>query len=452
MKILSLREIGRSNNWMVGYWLILPILPFFQPAALSRASAAEPALVQLVPPLTNIVWVGERVRFSIELLVQGQFSGTSYFDVPEVEDAIVMRPSERPLLSSKTVDGESYVTQTHEFVLFAQRPGERTVPPITARFSSKERFDKPAVEHRLQTAPLQVKAVAPQGARPGEVVVSTTDFEATETWSPRTSQAKVGDAFTRVITMRANGVPGMLLPPLRLSRIEGLAAYPKPPQVQDRTERGDFAGERIESVTYVCERAGEFEIPEILVRWWNPKSQDWKEKRFPAMTLEVAENPALANLGPANAQNKLIPGASKPGRLTQLWPLFASVLALLFSSPWIIRRLCAARQKWVGTEPAHFARLMRACRRSDASAVDREFNLWLWRFGCSSRDPAVLLGASGDPSWSQEWLGLQRRLAGLQSDWHGGALSTQLRRLRRKLLSEAREERTAVLEPLNPVA
>jgi len=431
--------------------LIVAVLPFVQAATHLPASAAEPALVQLVRPATNVVGVGERVTFSVELLVRGQFSGTTHFDVPEVEDAIVMRPSDRPVLGSKTVDGESYVTQTHEFVLFAQRAGERTVPPITARFSSKERFDKPTVEHGLQTAPFQVKAVAPKGSRPGEVVASTTEFEVTEAWSPQPSQAKAGDAFTRVITMRANGVPGMLLPPVRASRIEGLGVYPKPPKVQDRTERGDFTGERIESVTYVCERAGEFEIPEIVIRWWDPSLQDWKETRFAAVTLEVAENPALANLSQANAENQPSPNAST-GRLTYLWPLFASILALLILSPWIMRWLRAARQKWAGSEPAHFARLTRACRRSDALAVDREINLWLGRFGCSSRDLTVLGGASGDTAWSREWLGLQRRLAGLPSDWHGRALSGQLRRLRRNMRSRSREERSAALEPLNPMA
>lgn len=417
-------------------------------AALLQASAAEPALVQLVAPSTNAVWVGERVSFAVQLLVPGQFSGAAYFDLPEVEGVILMRPSERPLLGTETVDGESYVAQRHEFVLFAQRPGAFTVPPLTARFSSKERFDKPAVDHRLKTPPLRIQAVAPEGLRPDEVVVSTTAFEATETWNPTPSDAVTGAAFTRTITMRANNVPGMLLPALRYPRTQGLGVYPKPPQVNDRTERGEFTGTRIESVTYICEAAGTVQLPPIEIRWWNPATTTWHTNRFPAVSLEVADNPALTSRGP-DQDGDTASTASPSARWVRRGSWIVGGMALLWLSPWFLRRLQAIRQARATSERAQFARLIQACNRSDASAVDQEFNRWLARSGASKPHTRAGHGRGDDEAWSREWLGLQRCLAGLQPDWDGRALSHELRRLRRQRRARSTTA-PAGLKPLNP--
>jgi len=55
-------------------------------------------------------------------------------------------------------------------------------------------------------------------------------------------KAKVGDAFTRIITMTADDLPGMAFPPFNAGRIEGLGVYTKPAQVADKMQRGAFTG------------------------------------------------------------------------------------------------------------------------------------------------------------------------------------------------------------------
>ena len=87
----------------------------------------------------------------------------------------------------------------------------------------------------------------------------------------------MGDAFTRTVTRSAPDVPAMAFPPLPVTDLDGTAAYPKPPVVRDHSERGTFTGTRIDSVTYVCERAGTGTLPALEFPWWNVRTQTLEE-------------------------------------------------------------------------------------------------------------------------------------------------------------------------------
>ena len=114
----------------------------------------------------------------------------------------------------------------------------------------------PTNEHRLQTEPFNIKVTAPKGAVAGEGVVSTSELSATETWSPKPVDAKVGNAFARTITVHVHVAPAMLLPAPNFGNPEGFAIYPKSQQIQNHTECGEFIGECIDTVTYVSTLAG----------------------------------------------------------------------------------------------------------------------------------------------------------------------------------------------------
>ena len=412
-------------------------------------SAAELARVEVIAPTTNTVWAGQRVTFAVELLVQGQFAGSPHFDVPDVPGAIILKPSERPLLGTREIEGESYTSQRHDFDLFVQRAGACSVPPFTVRFASRERFGLPVVEHELRTRLFKVEAKAPPGASPGEIIVSTTELTATESWTPKPVGAKVGDAFTRRISMKAGGVPGMLLPALEHQRVEGFAVYPKPPEVRDRTERGELTGERVESVTYVCEHAGTFEIPELALRWWNPKESVWKERTFPAVAIEVAENPALAAAASLASE-------PRPLRSMGVWlrwlaaVVTVSLIVLWIVGPRLLRWWRNWRETRAASEPAQFARLLQACGRGDAPATYRQLTVWLARFGRATSDLSNRRPGDAGPPLVEQCLRLQQRLAGMNPRWDGRALTAELKTLRQQWRIEKSGAASAGLLPLNP--
>jgi hypothetical protein len=257
----------------------------------------------------------------------------------------------------------------------------------------------------------------------------------------------VGDAFTRNITLRADQVPGMLLPVLAHERVEGLAVYPKPPLIQDHTERGEFAGERLESVTYVCEQTGAFDIPEVVIRWWDPNAKTWHEKRLPAVKLEVA---ALAE-DTAQTQTGQPAGAtSRPVNWVWWSAVAAMVVLLALASPWLRRAWQRWQQVRLASEPGHFARLMRACRAGNAPGADRALTLWL---DCLALPHTTLAAeTTTDATLAEELHGLQEALIGRRPAWSGAALANRLRTWRHhKARRDHHPLAAARLPTLNPL-
>jgi hypothetical protein len=119
-------------------------------------------------------------------------------------------------------------------------------------------------------------------------LISTHELRLTQTWVLEPKQvARLGDAFTRTLTLSAPDVPGIVFPPLPLAPVDGLAVYPQQPVVQDQVERGTFLGTRTQTVTYVCERPGVVILPAVHLPWWDVQQQQLLQVSLPALTLEI---------------------------------------------------------------------------------------------------------------------------------------------------------------------
>jgi len=148
----------------------------------------------------------------------------------------------------------------------------------------------------------------PPGAEKLGTILSARNLTAVESWKPEAGKAKAGDAFTRTIIFSAPDIPAMAFPPFPTPPIDGLGIYPKSPEVLDHNDRGQLRGERRDVIIYVCQRPGQFVIPATRLTWWDLDSKQLRAIDFPALTLDVAPNPAMetALTTPASAQRSLL--------------------------------------------------------------------------------------------------------------------------------------------------
>jgi hypothetical protein len=142
---------------------------------------------------------------------------------------------------------------------------------------------------------------------------------------------------TRIVTARAEETPAMLLPPITLAVVDGLAVYPAQPSLEDKTEgRTDaLTARRTDSATYILQRAGGYVLPAIDVRWWNASEGRVETAHLDAVPMQVAVNPA------AEA------GSPTPGRrwnwmaivdlVADHWIAAILALAALVALCWIVR-------------------------------------------------------------------------------------------------------------------
>ena len=99
----------------------------------SNRLTAQPAFARTEITSKGDIWVGQRITLAVELLVPGYFAGTPSFDLPSVPEMLLIPPSERPVLSSEQIEGASYTTQRHEFLVLARRAGGYEIPAFAIR-------------------------------------------------------------------------------------------------------------------------------------------------------------------------------------------------------------------------------------------------------------------------------------------------------------------------------
>ncbi len=420
------------------------------PAGVHSAENDLSGRLRIEAPSMNRIWVGQRIPFFIDLLSPTVFSGAPVFDLPEVPGAVLFKLPGRPTVSSETLEGTTYSVQRHEFALFPQRAGTVTVPPFSVRFGVAEDFtSKTVVEQRMTTEGLRFEVTAPPGTENLAPLVSTRSLTVEERWEPAPESAEVGDAFTRTVTLVSPGFPGMALPPVPATEIPGMGVYPKPARVNDRAERGDLVGERIDTVTYVCEAPGRVTLPRVVYHWWDTEAETLQTVELHAVTLTVAAAPEGAGSGAA--------GRSIPRGVDGPWfwgigaLLLAAGLGWRFRKPVVDRwrRFCRQRE---GSEPAFFRRFLSACRRNHAAAAFNALMQWLGRVEPTGETATIerFTQRFEDPSLAEELVSLQRAVVDRVDDWNGSGLARQMKAHRRRIARGNAKRAATSLPPLNP--
>jgi hypothetical protein len=412
------------------------------------AADAEPRVkVELSP--RDGAWVGQRVTLAVTLHAPDLFAGVPSFDVPPIPGAVVVPPAGSPVIGSESVGGDMFTTQRHEFAVYAQRPGVVRIPPFPIRFETNAGFGKPTVRRQVTTAELSFTAKTPPGAEGLGTVIAARGLTVTDEWRPEPKAAKVGDAFTRTLTVAAADVPGMVFPPLRGDVVEGLAAYPKQPAVDDRTDRGMLTGRRVETVTYVCEKPGTVTVPDRTLTWFDLDAKELKTVKLQGRTFTVSPNPNAAAT-PAAAP------APTPPRAGWWWILGAA--GGLAALGWFVTVRVWPWWKLVRAERAesdarYFARFRHACHASDPHGVYVALVAWLDRFGPMTIDDFI--ARAGDPELAKGIDALRDRVY-TRSDpaatvmWSAHHLLERTESARRRCRSATGHLGADPLPPLNP--
>jgi len=371
--------------------------------AIAAQAEVDPVAVR-VPEAK--AWIGQRVPFYIELRAPGSFVGTASFDWPQLPGVLLIKIG-NPVVGSQTIAGESWFVQTHEFALFSQKAGLLELPAFPVRFACREGFIGPAKDVEAQAPGAKIEIQRPPGSEPLGFLVTAESLEIAETWTPAPGPSHVGALFKRAIVQRAPNVPGMALAPAPATAPAGIRIYPADAQTSDRLERGDFVGERRETIAYLLQKPGTFTLPAMAYVWWNPKTERLESKTLPGVTFEAAPAPAAL-------------AARKRPATRRAWPWLAAAAIIAGAALWHARRPCGRGsqcRRWLNPPDRVAARkLLRACRRNDPAAAQGAWNIWR-----DMQDPRF----QPSPDLNSAVLGLHRCLFGPapSAEWAGGDLA-----------------------------
>ena len=396
-------------------------------------------------------WSGQQVTLNLDLKTSGFSFSNAHFNLPEVSGAFLMQTDTTTIKLSETVDGKSWQVLRYPLALYPQRSGQLDIPPIAVRFTTSSSYGSVEKSFEFQTEPLQLTVKSPPGVNEGDLVISTTSFNLEYDWQPQSGTARSGDAFTLTVTRRANDISGMLLPPLPVFQANGLAAYPQAPEVSDKTNRGDLTGERTDSIIWVIEKPGVYNIPGIRFQWWDPDSRELKQQIVPGLDLDVLPSPEDSDTSDIGAE-------SEKADNNYSW-LLAAILAMMAAAFLWLRfgpgKSRTPRQSQE-TEESSFARLQAACKAGQPAQAYSAIHTWLtWHstaFSSASRRLTLSEFARicNDPGLGAELDQLQEALVHTDNSWQGDQLLTSLLRVRREIRQQKASRSSAQLAPLNP--
>ena len=284
---------------LVGLWLAAPVLlasdlqPLLDSGDLQVESRVEPG-EGLVP--------GQRGRLVISVATSGWFAGGTRIRIPEVPGLVILQTEQFAANASETRGGSTWVVQRWTLDVYPQRAGSFTIPPI----SLSVQVNAGAGEARageVQSPPLALEVTLPAALAEIDSWVAAPDFSVSQRVDRDLANLQPGDAFERRIEFRGEDVLAMMLPEFDEPELPGLAAYPAPAQLDNRSNRGQAVATRTRVISYVVEQPGSYVLPAQDFFWWDTRSQTLQVLTLDALVVEVvgevpAGKPATAKLAP----------------------------------------------------------------------------------------------------------------------------------------------------------
>jgi hypothetical protein len=375
----------------------------------------EPIVRTAIEP--QRVMVGQSTTLRVEVLAPNYMTSPPDLAGFQLRNAVTRQL--QSVNTNEQQNGIEYAGVRFEFAIYPLEPGAYAVPgqKLTIKYAAEPPATREAV---ISLPPIEFQAFIPDAAASVRPFVTADRLTAEQTIQRSSEALKVGDAVTRIVTVKATGTPAMLLPPATFHAIDGLAVYPAQPSLQDKTEgRSDvMLSSRVDSVTYMSEAAGNYVLPAIDISWWNAADGRIERTHLDAVTLQVAANPLAVPSTRASAArfnwNAIVDFVADQWLLALI--ILAAIALLTWFAPRVLKALFAIlrqrREAWLQSESFFFNRLRHAARRGDARAAYFALLDWLQRFEPAAPLHSIeaLKTATSDRALTQEIDALETHL------------------------------------------
>jgi hypothetical protein len=242
----------------------------------------------------DTVYVQEQLLFTVRLFYTINGIRNPQFTELEMPDTVIQLIGS-PNQYEELIEGVRFGVYEKRYVIFPQRSGPLEIPDILFRgevTDGSSNFVFRNLNTRRVTAFIDGITInvdeRPAAVQGGDFWLPVSNLTLEEEFSTDITDLRVGDSVIRTITMVADGLDGAVLPPFTPTEIEGFNVYPDPPDIQRTFVDGSIVGTRIETSTIVPTSAGELEIPQIEIPWWNVDTNQMESTIVPATRITVA--------------------------------------------------------------------------------------------------------------------------------------------------------------------
>ncbi len=273
-------------------------------------------------PADNIV-PGQKLALELKISTNRWFTGGTRIVPPEVPGLVILQTEAFASNASEQRNGESWVVQRWTLDVYPQREGPFELPPIDLIVKVNDPQGG-NLSGRIQAPGLRFSATVPAALAQADFWVASPAFAVDQKFDRSLQGLIVGDAIEREIRFRASDVMAMMLPGFEAESLEGLQAYPLPPKLDESNDRGEMNATRVETISYIVQKAGNYTLPAREFLWWNTQSRQLVLLELPAVNIEAAPGSSANPVDYSSAWISLL--------------FFVISVILLATMLWLLRR------------------------------------------------------------------------------------------------------------------
>ena len=436
---------------------------------LSAAQAAADQSAQLAPVFIDSevdietpyvqaqVLLTLRIYHSVSLFDDSTLSG---LDIPNarVESLGPLRNFER------LINGVRHGVIEIRYAIFPQHSGELEIPSqlFSATALQPGSNGRPSarsgrlVQVRSPSITLQVRGI-PDSYPENAPWIPAKSLNLMQTWQPDPGiDLFSGEPLTRTLILSADGLNASQLPALQSlsadQTSQQLRQYADQPKLHTDSNDAGMRGVRHDSAALVALEEGSYNLPPIVVHWWNTTEDRLETASLDSLVLNVSRDSDFGSVSP--------PINYAPAEPVRIWPwqLACALLTLaLLASLHLLRRSRQALAEYQLTETEeHFddqqqgnplADLQAACRTNRPAEARKALELW-----ARQQHSDGLIGLSHNHLELEEALEeLNACLFGrARHSWRGKPLWRAVRMVIQSQKREPEEEPTSKPESLYP--
>lgn len=280
-----------------------------------------------------------------------------------------------------------------------------------------------------------------------------------QAWQPNTDSFKVGEPITRTITLTSAGLSEEQLPDITVTTPKGIKIYPDQAELHTGMNNNRLVSQKKQNFALVASKAGTYELPEIIIPWWNTVTNRQQQAIIPAKTITILPNDdeeSTPITSVINTNNNAT-GDAEPKTIiikesSWLQWLFLA-LWLLTSLAWLLtamlkrQTLGKASIKTVGPDNSR-NELLIACKQNQGKKALSLLVPWAKNYfpHCKVSTLDDVKHAINNEALSNELTLLQQTCYGkTQTDWNGSSLYNIV-----KSLNESNIKTTSQSITLNP--
>ena len=191
-------------------------------------------------------------------------------------------------------NGLQYRVDERRYAMFPQKSGPLSIPPVELLgelvdpASGMNLLGRGGKKFRLKSEAFNVDVKPVPPSFTGKVWIPATKLTLKETWKPDVTTVAAGDAITRTLSLRADGVSSGVLPDFDDGTVSrDFKHYPDQPVTKEDKTGAGLTSQRDQKIALIARAPGQYTIPAMEIPWWNTAEDRMDVARLPSRTVTV---------------------------------------------------------------------------------------------------------------------------------------------------------------------